>query len=136
MLKKLLSVMLAAAVVSQGIARADEPGPPAGVSIVKDRATLMAHIDGLAEGDRIVLATDDGVLAGEFVEKDADDLLMDRPLLEGGAERITIPLNEIRGVQYQTTSAQRRDAVGKAVIVVVLVGVGVWLWRALLRPMP
>ena len=104
MLKKLLSVMLAAAVVSQGIARADEPGPPTGVSIVKDRATLMAHIDGLAEGDRIVIATEDGVAAGEFVEKDADDLVMDRPLLEGGAENLYLALPIARRAGSQQLS--------------------------------
>jgi hypothetical protein len=136
MKKKLMAVAVTLAVVSQGIARAEGPAGTAGVLVAKDRAALLAHIEGLAEGDRIVIATDDGIAAGEFVEKDADDLVMDRPLLEGGVERITIPLSEIRGVQYQTTSAQRRDAVSKAVVVVVLVGLGVLIWRALLRPMP
>ena len=58
MLKKLLSVMLAVAVVSQGTARAEEPERAMRVSTVKDRAALLAHIDGRVEGDRIVVATD------------------------------------------------------------------------------
>jgi hypothetical protein len=101
MLKKLLSVMLAAVVVSQGTARAEGPADTAGVVVAKDDAALLAHIEGLAQGDRIVLATDDGVVAGELVEKHPDDPVMARPLLEGGLEQIAIPRQEAQGFRYQ-----------------------------------
>ena len=121
MKKKLLRVMLAATVVSQGIARADEPAPP-GVSVVRDRAAVAARIDGLAEGDRVAIATDEGIVSGEVVDKDADDVIVDQPLVPGGVERVAIPRHEIRGVQYQQTprghlTVQDRIVIGTVVVV-------------------
>lgn len=136
MLKQLLSAVVAVAVVSQGIAMADEPVPSAQVVVARDRVALIAHLDAMAAGDRVVVATAEGVIAGELVDHDAGDVLIDRPLVEGGAERIAIPVSEIQGIQYQTTGASQREKAGKAIVVVALVGVAVWLLHALTRPMP
>jgi hypothetical protein len=133
MTRQLLSVALSLAVVSQGIARADEAATAA-IMVVRDRAALAAHIDSLEAGDRIVVATDDGVIAGEFVEKDDGAMLIDRPLIEGGAERMTIPLKEIQGIRYQTPAVTTRaDKIGKTIVIVALLGAGVWLWTTLVR---
>ena len=138
MLKQLLSVALAVVVVSQGIARADEPVRAGEVLTVPNHAALLAHIDGLATGDRIVIATDEGVVAGELVDKDADDIVIDRPRLEGGAERIAIPLKEIQGVRYRSASPPQVHPSAKAwVITAVVVGALILVARlGLLAPGP
>ena len=121
-MKRLLSVAVVLAVVSQGIARADEPAPP-GVTVGRDRAALAAHIDALEEGDRVAVATDEGIVSGEFVDKDADDIVIDQPLIQGGAERIAIPLKEIRGVRYQSANPPQVRPSNKAwIITAVVVG--------------
>jgi hypothetical protein len=136
MVKKLLSVALALAVVSQGAARADEPGTPGAVTTVPTRTALLAHLDGMAAGDTVAIATTEGVVAGELVDKDEDDVVIDRPLIEGGAERIAIPVAEIQGLRYQSAPAQAHVTAKAIVITAVIVGTALLLMRALLRPMP
>ena len=132
MVKQLLSVSLAVAVMSQGIGRADEPARADEVVTVPNHAALLAHIDGLAAGDRIVVATDEGVVGGELVDRDANDLLIDRPLIEGGAERIAIPLKEIQGVRYQSSSPpQTRFTRTGFLITAVVIGTAFLLIRLL-----
>src|SRR6266576_979554 len=57
MLKQLLSGVLAVAAVSQGTARADPPVPSAQVVVARDRVALLAHLDAMTAGDRVVVAT-------------------------------------------------------------------------------
>jgi hypothetical protein len=130
MRNKLVTVAVALAVVSQGIAHADEPAPP-GVTVVRDRAALAAHIDALEEGDRVAVATDDGIVAGEFVDKDADDVVIDQPLIHGGAERVTIPRREIQGVQYQQRSKGRLTVQDRILIAVVVAAGAFLVWARL-----
>ena len=134
--KRIVALVLALAVVSQGTARATEPATASEVRTEPNQAALLAHLDGMTPGDRVAVAVADGIVAGEFVDKDADDVVIDRPLLEGGVERITIPLKEIQGVRYQATTSSRVETIEKAAIVVALVGVAIWLGRALLLPRP
>jgi hypothetical protein len=62
--------------------------------------------------------------------------VIDRPLTEGGAERIAIPLKEVQGLRYQPLAGQHSIS-GKAIaIAAVIVGVLFLVTRALLRPMP
>ena len=123
MIKKLFTMAVVLAVIGQGIARADDPGAR-GVTMVQDRAALAVHIDALEQGDRVAVATDDGVVSGEIVDRDADDLVIDQPLIQGGAERIIIPRREIQGVRYQQTAAhQPRISVNALVTIAVVVGV-------------
>jgi hypothetical protein len=123
MTKQLLSVALSLAVVSQGVARANEPAP-ADVTVVHDRAALAVHLDALEPGDRVVVATDEGVVSGELVDKDADEMVIDQPLIEGGAERIVVSRREIQGVRYQpSAAAQTRVPVKALVTVAVVVGI-------------
>jgi hypothetical protein len=122
MTKQLLSVALSLAVVSQGIARADE-ATPAAVTLVRDRAALAAHIDALEPGDRVVVATDDGVVSGELVDKDADEMVIDQPLIQGGAERVVVARREIQGVRYQQSSPHQVRA-GVITLVVVAAAIG------------
>ena len=123
MIKRISSLALALAVVSQGIARADEPAKAGEVRTEPNQAALLAHLDGMATGDRVAVATAEGVVAGELLDKDADDVIIDRPLIEGGAERIAIPLKEIRGVRYQSASPpQTRPSARAWVISAVVVG--------------
>ena len=63
MLKQMWSVALAG--LSQGMARADEPAHTGVVTTVPNQAALLAHLDGMSPGDRVALATEDGVVAGE-----------------------------------------------------------------------
>jgi hypothetical protein len=138
MLKKVLSVMLAAAIVSQGAARADEAAAPH-VSVVPDRAALAVHIDALEEGDHVAVATDEGVVSGEVVDKDADDLVIDQPLIQGGAERIAIPRREIQGVRYQPSTAHQarvpvKALVTVAVVVGIVIGIAAMVGRGLGGP--
>jgi hypothetical protein len=135
MIKKLLVVAVALAVVSQGIAHADEPVPP-GVTVVQDRAALALHIDGLEEGDRVAVATEEGVVAGEVVDKDRDDLVIDQPLIQGGAERIVIPLKEIQGVRYQVSQQSKSTVAGKVLVVAIVVLTAIWLVPRLFLPGP
>src|SRR4051812_38409784 len=120
MLKRLLRVMLAATVVSQGVAQADEVAAR-DVSVVRDRAALAAHIDGLAEGDRVAIATDEGIVSGEVVDKDADDVIVDQPLAQGGVERVVIPRYAIQGVQYHQTPKGHLTVQDRIAIVAVVV---------------
>lgn len=99
-MKQLLSAMVAACLVSQGIARADEPGRSVETTTVRDRTVLVAPIERLSEADRIA-ATDRGSVAREPVDKDADDVVIDQPLVSGGAERIAIPRRETQSLRYQ-----------------------------------
>jgi hypothetical protein len=123
MLKKLLSVMLAATVVSQGVARADESTKEGAVRTEPNQAALLAHLDGMTPGDRVAVATADGIVAGELVDKDADDVVIDRPRLEGGVERVAIPLKEVQGVRYQSQNpSQVRPSAKAWVITAVVVG--------------
>jgi hypothetical protein len=122
MLKQLLSAVVAVALVTQGIALAGEPVPP-GVTIVRDRAALAAHIEALEEGDHVAVATAEGVISGELVDKDADDIVIDQPLIQGGVERIAIPLKEIQGVRYQSANPPQVRPSNKAwIITAVVVG--------------
>ena len=131
MTKQLLSVALSLAVVSQGIARADEAAPAA-VTLVRDRAALAVHIDALEAGDRIVVATDEGVVSGELVDKDADEMVIDQPLIQGGAERVVVARREIQGVRYQQSSPhQVRAGVTTLVVVAVVIGVMALVLRRL-----
>ena len=68
MVKQGLVIAVALAVVIQGIAHADEPAAPQ-VSVVPDRTALAAHIDALEEGDHVAVATDEGLVSGEVVDK-------------------------------------------------------------------
>jgi hypothetical protein len=137
MMKQVVSLALAMAIMCQGIARADEPARTGEVIAVPNRAALLAHLDGMAPGDHVAIATADGVIAGELVDKDADDVVIDQPLIEGGAERIAIPLNEIQGVRHQATGVSpRTEKIEKAIIVAGLIGAGIWLLRALMLPRP
>ena len=137
MVKRLLSGLLALALVSQGIARADGTGTSTRILTVRDQAALLAHIEAMTPGDRIMIATAEGTIAGEFVDRDANDVVIDRPLVEGGAERLTIPLREIQGVQYQAAPGPSRvETVEKAVIVVALITAAIWLGRIFLAPRP
>jgi hypothetical protein len=130
MTKQLLSVALSLAVVSQGIARADEAA--AAVTRVSDRAALAVHIDALEAGDHVTVATDDGIVSGEVVDKDGDDLVIDQPLIQGGAERIVIARREIQGLRYQQSSPhQVRTGVTTLVVVAVVVGVMALVLRRL-----
>lgn len=131
MLKRLLILTLVFAFTAQGIARAEEPAG-AGVTTVPDRRALLAHIEAMSAGDRIAVITEDGVVTGEFVDRDTDDLVIDQPLLEGGADRITIPLKEIQGVSYQPLSAsnQSRTITVVAVVAGVVVGTLLLIARA------
>ena len=124
MTKQLLSVALSLAVVSQGIARADEAAPAA-VTLVRDRAALAVHIDALEAGDRIVVATDEGVVSGELVDKDAEEMVIDQPLIQGGAERVVVARREIQGVRYQQSSSPHQVRAGVTTLVVVAVVIGV-----------
>jgi hypothetical protein len=127
MLKKVLSVMLAATIVSQGAARADEAAARE-VSVVRDRAALAAHIDGLAEGDLVAIATDEGIVSGEVVDKDADDVIVDQPLVQGGVERVVIPRHGIQGVQYQQTPKGHLTVQDRILIVAVVVVGAFFVW--------
>ena len=130
MLYRFLSVMLAAAMVSQGVARADQPTKAGAVRTEPNQAALLAHLDGMTLGDRVAVATADGIVAGELVDKDADDVVIDRPLLEGGAERVAIPLKEIQGVRYQSQNpSQVRPSAKAWVITAVVVGALILLAR-------
>ena len=120
MLKRFLSVTLAAMMVSQGVARADEPAAPH-VSVVPDRAALAAHIDALEEGDHVAVATDEGIVSGEVVDKDGDDLVIDQPLIQGGAERIAVPLKDIQAVRYQQSAPPQMHIAAKGLVVVAVV---------------
>ena len=131
MTKQLLSVALSLAVLSQGIARADEAAPAA-VTLVRDRAALAVHIDALEAGDRIVVATDEGVVSGELVDKDAEEVVIDQPLIQGGAERVVVARREIQGVRYQQSSPhQVRAGVTTLVVVAVVIGVMALVLRRL-----
>jgi hypothetical protein len=62
--------------------------------------------------------------------------VIDQPLVQGGAERITIPRREIQSIHYQTGRAQRRERVGKIVEIAALVGVALCFlvtWASHLR---
>jgi hypothetical protein len=74
-------------------------------------------------GDRVAVATADGVVAGELVDKDTDDVVIDQPLIEGGVERIAIPLKEIQAVRYQSPNPLQAHPSAKAwVITAIVVG--------------
>jgi len=138
MLKQILSAMLALTVVSQGIVYAQEPARSGDVMTVPDHAALLEHIEELTVGEEVAVATDEGVVAGELVDKDGDDLVIDRPLVEGGAERIAIPLREVQGLGYRQPPShkpQTRKTVIVAVVVLgILVGALVILGRGLAGP--
>ena len=139
MVKKLLSALLAVAVVSQGMARADDDPVKSGeIRTEPNQAALLAHLDGMMPGDRVAVATADGIVAGELVDKDADDVVIDRPLIEGGAERMAIPLKEIRGVRYQSANPPQIRPSNKAwIITAVVVGALILVARlGLLAPGP
>jgi hypothetical protein len=136
MLKKFLTVMLTATVVSQGIARADETAGSDQVRTEPTQAALLAHLDGMTAGDRVAIATVDGVVAGELVDQDADDVVIDRPLIEGGAERIAIPLKEVQGVRYQFSQPSKTTVAGKVLVVTVVVLAAIWLVPRLILPKP
>ncbi len=82
MLKQLLIVTLAFAVVSQGVVHADEPARAGDVMTVPDHAALLEHIEAMTVGESVAVVTDDGVVVGELVDKDGDDIVIDRPLIE------------------------------------------------------
>ena len=134
MVKQLVTLAVALAVVSQGIAHADEPATP-GVTVVRDRAALAAHIDALEEGDRVAVATAEGVVSGELVDMDADDLVIDQPLIQGGAERIVVSRREVQGVRYQQTApSQARVPVKALVTVAVIAGAAILFAKWFLIP--
>ena len=138
MLKQLSIVTLVFAVVSQGIAHADEPARAGDVLTVPDHAALLEHIEAMTVGESVAVATAEGVVSGELVDKDGDDIVIDRPLIEGGAERIAIPLREIQGLGYRQPPShkpQTRKTVIVAVVVLgILAGTLVILGRALAGP--
>jgi hypothetical protein len=73
--------------------------------------------------NRVVVATGEGVVAGEVVDNDAEEIVIDQPLLEGGAERVVVHRSEIQGVKYQQAPApQSRIPVKALVTVAVIVG--------------
>jgi hypothetical protein len=83
-----------------------------------------AHIDALEVGDRVIVATDDGVVSGELVDKDADEMVIDQPLIQGGAERVVVARREVQGVRYQQSSPHQ-VRVGVTTLVVVAAAIGV-----------
>jgi len=133
--KKLLTVAVAMAIVSQGVARAEEPAPR-GVSVVRDSAALAAHIDGLEEGDHVAVATAEGIISGELVDKDADDVVIDQPLIQGGAERVVVPRREIQAVRYQQSSAHQTRVPVKALVTIAVIVGAVFFYLRFLGPMP
>jgi len=133
MVKKLLTLMVALAVLSLGMARADEPVAPA-VAVVRDRAALAVHIDALEEGDHVAIATDDGVVSGDVVDKDTDDLVIDRPLIQDGAERVTIPRSKIQGVRYQSANPPQVRPSNRAWIIAAVVVGGFIVWAKMFGP--
>ena len=135
MVRKLMTVAVVLAVVSQGIARADEPGRPA-VAVVRDRAALAAHIDAMEEGDHIAIATAEGVVLGELVDKDADDVVIDQPLIQGGAERVVVSRRDIQGVRYQQSTAHQTRVPMKALVTIAVVVGAVVVFLRFLAPMP
>ena len=94
MLRRLLSVMLAATVLSQGIARADEPAVP--------RVTAMC---------------------GEVVDTDAGSAVIDQLAVEDRSEPTARPQREAQALQNRTKSTPRREKVGKIIEIAALVGV-------------
>ncbi len=99
MVKPLLAVTLCLAVFSQGIVHAEEP-PSVEVTNV-DRAVLAERLDAAVIGEKIAVATDEGVVAGELVDRDENDIFIDSPLVQGGAERVAVPLKRIQAVGVQ-----------------------------------
>ena len=138
MLKQLSIVTLVFAVVSQGMVHADEPARAGDVITVPDHAALMEHIEDLTVGEPVAVATAEEVVAGELVDKDGDDIVIDRPLVEGGAERIAIPLREIQGLGYRQPPFQKpptsKGAIVAVVVLGILLGTLVILGRALAGP--
>ena len=134
--KQLLSVALSLAVVSQGIARADEQARA--VTLVSDRSALAAHVDALEIGDHIVVATDEGIVSGELVDKDAEEMVIDQPLIQGGAERVVVARHEIQGVRYQSARPPQVHPSAKAwVITAVVIGALILVARlGLIAPGP
>ena len=122
MFKRLLSVVIAATVMTQGFAAAAESAADRDVVTVPDRAALAAHIDALEAGDRVAVATEEGVIAGELIDKDADDIVIDQPLVQGGAERIAIPRADVRGLRYQSRPSQAHATVKGLVITAIVIG--------------
>jgi hypothetical protein len=123
MLKRCSIVVLALAVLSQGIVHADEPARADDVITVPDRAALLEHLAAMTVGETVAVATDDGVIAGELVDRDADDVVIDRPLIEGGAERVAIPLKEIQGLGYRQPPGHQPMTHKAMVIVAVVAGI-------------
>jgi hypothetical protein len=103
MLKTPMAVALSLALCSQGIVHAEQPdaAAPADMAVERvNRTSLATHIDAMEIGDRVAVVTDDGVVAGELVDKDADDIVIDQPRIEGGNERVAIPRREIQAMRY------------------------------------
>ena len=135
MVRKLLCAILALTFVGPGIVRADEPPRDDRVTPVADRAALLEHVESLSEGDAVLVVTDEGGVVGDVVEKTADELILDRPLVEGGAERVVVPLKEIQGLQVG--SASRHSTKGRIIVIAAIVGAVVTvLALGMFRPMP
>jgi hypothetical protein len=120
-MRNVLSVLLVVGFVNQGIARAQEVSRGErveDVAIVPDAAALARSIERLSAGDRIVVATEEGAVDGEFVEQSDGDLVVDRLLLEGGAERLAIPLAEVQGVRFAPPPGGQRANARTATMVV------------------
>jgi hypothetical protein len=132
MTKRLLSVALCLAVVAHGMAYADEAA--AGITLVRDREALAAHIDRLEEGDHVVLATDEGVVSGAMIDKDADELVIDQPLVQGGTERIVVARREIQGLRYQSAQPPQAHVTAKSLLITAVVVGGLLLLVRLLVP--
>jgi hypothetical protein len=124
-MRKVLSVLLVAGFVNQGIVRAHEVPRDAraeDVAIVPDAAALARSIERLSAGDRIVVVTAEGAVDGEYVEQSGGDLIVDRLLLEGGAERMAIPLGEVQGVRFAPPPAGQPASSRTAVTVIAVAG--------------
>jgi hypothetical protein len=138
MLKQLLVAALMTALFAQGIVHAEEP-PPVEMTTVANNAALVGHIDALTVGEDVVVATDEGIVVGELVDRDADDVIVSRPLIEGGIERIVIPVSRIQGLKYRqaapgTPSKGNSISTGFIVVVAVIGVVLLLLARALPGP--
>ena len=135
-MRTLLSACLALGWLNQGIARAEEASdrPAGNVTVVPDSAALARSLARMAPGDRILVATDEGAIVAEFVEERDGDLIVDRALIEGGFDRLAIPMSEVRGVSLSAPHAPPRT--GKVIAIAAGTVAAVLLSRLLLSGGP
>jgi hypothetical protein len=123
-MRKMLSVLLVLGCVNHGVVSAQESTAAPGlenVTVVPDVAALARSIERMSAHDRIVVVTEEGSLDGEYVEVSGGDLVVDRVLVEGGVERLAIPLSELQGVHFAPPAMQRAGA-RPVIVAVAIVG--------------